>query len=143
SSLPLTWISTRVAVISPASELAGKGPLFRLRTLGGLSIEGVHAAVPPAVNQRKRLALLALLAASGPRGIARDRILLLLWPESTTERARGALYQLLYVMRQAFGDESIVGSDELRLDPDLVGSDVGQFSEAIARGDSVAAVDLY
>ena len=99
--------------------------------------------IPAAVNQRKRLAFLALLAASGPRGIARERLLLLLWPESTTDRARGALYQLLYVVRQAFGEESVVGTDELHLDPNIVESDVSEFNEAVARGDLAAAVDLY
>src|SRR6478672_12544555 len=108
-------------------------PRFRLRTLGGLSVEARDVDVPAAVNQRKRLAFLALLAASGPRGIARDRVLLLLWPESTTERARGALYQLLYVVRQAFGEGSVLGTDELRLDPAIVSSDVADFQAALAR----------
>jgi len=70
-------------------------------------------------------------------------MLLLLWPESTTDRARGALYQLLYVVRQAFGEESVIGTDELRLDAGIVGSDVFDFNEALARGDLAAAVDLY
>jgi len=138
-SLALSSISIRVSDASPLAELT---PRFRLRTLGGLSIEG-QEGVPAAVNQRKRLASLAVLAASGSRGIGRDRLLLLLWPESTTDRARGALYQLLYVVRQAFGEQSVVGTDELRLDPSIVGSDVDDFSQALARGDLAAAVDLY
>jgi DNA-binding SARP family transcriptional activator len=108
-----------------------------------LSVEAREATVPAAANQRKRLVFLALLAAAGPRGIARERMLLLLWPESTTDRARGALYQLLYVMRQAFGEESVVGTDELRLDAGIVASDVSDFNEALARSDLAAAVDLY
>jgi DNA-binding SARP family transcriptional activator len=108
-----------------------------------LSIEGRSADVPAAVNQRKRLAFLALLAASGPHGIARERLLLLLWPESTTDRARGALYQLLHVVRQAFGEESVVGTDELRLETRIVDSDVSNFIGAVARGDLAAAVNLY
>jgi DNA-binding SARP family transcriptional activator len=118
-------------------------PRFRVRTFGGLSVEGRDAAVPATVNQRKRLVFLALLAAAGPRGIARERMLLMLWPESTTDRARGALYQLLYIVRQAFGEESVVGTDELRLDAKMLESDVFDFNEALARGDLAAAVDLY
>ncbi len=118
-------------------------PRFRVRTLGGLSIEGRGAHVPAPVNQRKRLAFLALLAASGPHGIARERLLLLLWPESTTDRARGALYQILHVVRQAFGEGSVVGTDELRLETRIVDSDVSSFTGAVARGDLAAAVDLY
>jgi len=116
---------------------------FRLRAFGGLTLEGSHAAVPASVTQRKRLAFLALLAAAGSGGVARERLLLFLWPESTTERARGALYQLLYVVRQAFGDASVVGTDELRLDPTVVSSDVADFHSALARGDLAGAVDLY
>jgi DNA-binding SARP family transcriptional activator len=99
--------------------------------------------VPASVNQRKRLVFLALLAASEPQGLARERVLLLLWPESTAERARAALYQLLYIVRQAFGETSVVGSDELHLDTSIVGSDVCDFTDAIARSDLLEAVRLY
>ena len=68
---------------------------------------------------------------------------MLLWPESTTERARGALHQTLYVVRQAFGESSVVGTNELRLDPGTVWSDVAEFQAALARGDLAGAVDLY
>jgi DNA-binding SARP family transcriptional activator len=113
---------------------------FRVRTFGGLTVEG---NVPASMTQRKRLAFLALLAAAESGGIARERLLLLLWPESTTERARGALYQLLYVVRQAFGDTSVVGTDELRLDPTVVSSDVADFHAALARDDLASAAELY
>jgi DNA-binding SARP family transcriptional activator len=118
-------------------------PRFRVRTFGALTVEGNDAVVPVSVTQRKRLAFLALLAAAEPGGIARERLLLLLWPESTTERARAALYQLLYVVRQAFGDTSVVGTDELRLDPTIMSSDVADFQSALDRGDLAGAVDLY
>lgn len=94
------------------------------------------------MNQRKRLAFLALLAASEPQGIARERVLLLLWPESTAERARAALYQLLYVVRQAFGEDSVTGTDELHLDRSIVASDVVDFNDAVARGDLCRLIDL-
>ncbi len=114
-----------------------------MRTFGGLAIEGRDDVVPDPVNQRKRLAFLALLAASEPRGVARDRLLLLLWPESTTDRARGALYQLLYAVRQSLGEDSVAGSDELRLASHVVSSDVADFTAAITRDDLAAAVDMY
>jgi DNA-binding SARP family transcriptional activator len=114
-----------------------------VRTFGGLMVEGKGAVVPVSVTQRKRLAFLALLAAADPGGIARERLLLLLWPESTTERARAALYQLIYVVRQAFGDTSVVGTDELGLDPTVMSSDVADFRSALDGGDLAGAVDLY
>jgi DNA-binding SARP family transcriptional activator len=69
--------------------------------------------------------------------------LLLLWPDSTTDRARGALYQLLYALRQSLGEDSVAGSEELRLASHVVSSDVADFTAAIARDDLAAAVELY
>ena len=118
-------------------------PSFRLWTFGGLRIEAIGSAVPVSITQRKRLAFLTLLASGGERGIARERLLLLLWPESNAERARGALQQLLYVTRRAFGDGSVVGTSELRLDPDVISSDVGDFQAAVASCDFAGMVRLY
>lgn len=117
-------------------------PHVRLRTFGGLAVDGV-GAVSPLASQRKRLAFLAILAAAGAEGVARERLLLLLWPESTGERARSALYQLLHVVRQTFGETSVTGSSELRLDPAIIASDVSEFRAAIGRGDLSAAVQTY
>ena len=141
--MEVSAVASNEPTIPPNAAMAE--PCFRIRTLGGVSVEGRDRPVPSSVNQRKRLAFLALLAAAGSRGmLPRERLLLLLWPESTTDRARGALYQLLYIVRQAFGDESVVGTDELRLDPQIVGSDVTDFNDAIECGDlSGAEVDLY
>jgi DNA-binding SARP family transcriptional activator len=75
--------------------------------------------------------------------MARDRVLLLLWPESATDRARGALYQLLYVVRKAFGEQSVIGTDELRLEASIVDSDVSEFIDALARSDLAGAVAAY
>ncbi len=118
-------------------------PSFRLWTFGGLRVEEIGSAVPVSITQRKRLAFLTLLASSGERGIARERLLLLLWPESNAERARGALQQLLYVTRRAFGEGSVVGTSELRLDPDVISSDVGDFQAAVASCDFAGIVRLY
>ncbi len=118
-------------------------PSFRLWTFGGLRVEEIGSAVPVSITQRKRLAFLTLLASSGERGIARERLLLLLWPESNAERARGALQQLLYVTRRAFGEGSVVGTSELRLDPDVISSDVGDFQAALASCDFAGIVRLY
>ena len=124
-------------------DVERSAPRFRVRTFGALMVEGKGAVVPVSVTQRKRLAFLALLAAAEPGGISRERVLLLLWPESTTERARAALYQLIYVVRQAFGDTCLVGTDELGLDPTVMSSDVADFRSALDAGDLAGAVDLY
>ena len=85
-----------------------------------------------AAAQPRRLALLAVLAASGNRGVTRDRLLAMLWPETGDERARRGLNQALYALRQELGaDEVLLGAQDLRLNPDLITSDVSLFTAAL------------
>ena len=74
--------------------------MLRLSVLGGLRVDGSSGPLRGAATQRRPLALLALLAAAGDRGINRDRLLAYLWPESDIERARGSLKQTLYILRR-------------------------------------------
>ena len=90
------------------------------------------------------MALLALLARAGERGVNRERLIALLWPDADDERAPRVLAQALYALRKDLGvEDAIVGSRELRFDPALVSSDVGEFAAATARGDDARAVSLY
>jgi len=75
-------------------------PNYRLVPFGGLALLRDGEPATGTLGQRKRLALLAVLAAS-PAGVTRDRALALLWPESDDERARNALSQLVHGRRQA------------------------------------------
>ena len=118
--------------------------MLRLLTLGGLSLTDNGAPVTGAASQRSRLALLAVLAVAGPAGVARDKLLALLWPESDGERARHALKQGVYALRRDLGNENaIAGTATLSLDPSVVASDIREFDEAIARGDDAAAIAMY
>lgn len=116
---------------------------LRLLTFGGLTLVDDGAPVTGAAAQRSRLALLAVLATAGSSGVARDKLLACLWPESDTERARHALKQAVYALRRDLGGEqAIAGTATLTLDPAFVTSDVREFDEAIARGDDAGAVAL-
>jgi serine/threonine-protein kinase len=115
--------------------------MLRLETFGGLTL--TDAAGRPTVPQRRRLALLALLAAAGERGISRDKVVACLWPESAPESARHALEQLLYEMRRQVPDAIVPSSDPLRLDPAVVSSDVAEFTGRLAAGDPSSAVAVY
>jgi DNA-binding SARP family transcriptional activator/tetratricopeptide (TPR) repeat protein len=124
--------------------------VLRLRTFGGLSIERSAdsqvggSATSTATAARRRLAFLAVLAASGPRGVPRDRLLALFWPESDGDRARHALDQTLYALKRDLTAESLVlGREELRINPEALTSDVEDFMAALGRGDRAAAVQLY
>jgi DNA-binding SARP family transcriptional activator/tetratricopeptide (TPR) repeat protein len=112
---------------------------LRLHTFGGLWL--ATDALPFGLAPR-RLALLAIVAAAGRKGVSRDRVLGLLWPEAEPELARHTLSQTLYSLKRDTGREWVSGVVELRLDPD-VSSDVGEFEEALEAGDLERAASLY
>ena len=115
--------------------------MYRLETLGSLALtDGPAAAV---TTQRRRLALLALLAVAGERGLTRDKLVAYLWPDSPSDNARHALEQLLYELRRQLGEPVFLGPDPLRLNPEIITSDVAQFGQAVASGAPAEAVELY
>jgi DNA-binding SARP family transcriptional activator/TolB-like protein len=90
------------------------------------------------------MAILALLARAGQRGVAREKVLSLLWPDAEDDRGSKALAQAIYALRKDLGaDEVITGITELRLEPSLVSTDVGEFAAAVSRGDDDRAVEVY
>jgi Tol biopolymer transport system component/DNA-binding SARP family transcriptional activator len=107
---------------------------------GALTLDPEH----PSLGQRKRLALLALLAHAGRAGVSRDKITSYLWPESDSDHARNALSQLVYGIRRELGEASIlsVGPD-VRIAADLLPSDVAEFRDALDVGDFERAVSAY
>ena len=118
--------------------------MIQLYTFGGCRVVQDGSRLDALSGQRKALALLALLAAAGEPGIGRDLLLACLWPESSEERARTSLKQLVHSLRQQLGSPDILlGTAELRLNPELVSSDVAEFRHALARADWAAAAALY
>lgn len=114
---------------------------FRLITLGGAALVAPDGT--PVAEQRRRVALLALVAAGGDRGTSRDKLIATLSPDSSTESARHALHQLLYYLRRQVGEEVFLGTAPLRLNPQLVSFDVAEFEGAVARGALAEAAALY
>src|SRR5713101_1261132 len=96
------------------------------------------------VAQPRRLALLAYLAAATPRGThRRDSLLALFWPEFDQPRARAALRQSLYVLREVLGPAALVsqGNEEVGLDFGAVRCDVVDFDRSVESGRSSEALD--
>src|SRR5213083_809376 len=117
---------------------------LRLRTLGGLAVDGDPRPALGAATQRRPLALLALLASARERGVSRDKLLGYLWPESSEEKARHLLNQALYALRRNLAaDDLFLGSSELRLNPGALGADMREFEEALDRGDPERAAAIY
>ena len=118
--------------------------MLRLFTLGGCFLERNGTRLESISPNRKGLALLALIAAAGDRGLARDTVVALLWPESDDERARTSLRQLLHSLRgQLEAPELLLPSPELRLNPAVIESDVAQFRAAFQSHDYETAVACY
>ena len=118
--------------------------MLRLRTLGGAAVEGETGPIGGAAAQRKSLALLALVAFAGDRGISRDKLLAYLWPDTEPERAGHRLTQALYALRRDLQVGALfLGSAELRLNTELMGSDVAEFVVARRAGELDRAVALY
>lgn len=118
--------------------------MIRIQTLGGLGAWQDSRLLGGSAQQPRRLAVLAVLARSGYRGVSRDRLASLLWPEGEEERARKSLNQALYALRQELGSEqAILGTRDLRLNPELVTVDLEEFEAARDSGALEDAVRHY
>ena len=118
--------------------------MFQLRLLGGASLADESGPLTGRATQRRRLALLAILAIQHPRPVTRDKLVAWLWPEHDAERARHLLRDSLYLLRAALGEAALptVG-DELRLDSQFVRCDLWQFEQALSEDRLDDAVALY
>ena len=115
-----------------------------LNVLGGLYLTDKGRLDGGAASQPRRLAVLALLAWAGRRGLKREQILHYLWPDTDEERGRHALTQGLYSLRRDLGcDDLFQGNQELRLNPEAISSDYWTFQEAIRQGRHEEAVACY
>ncbi len=118
--------------------------MLRLKTFGGLTLHSNAGTPAGAATQRRRLALLVLLARAGQSGVSREKLLAYLWPESDTEKARGGLAQAMYSLKRDLGsDQLFLGTTDLRLNPEVLTSDVEDFCSAFSSGRYEEAVRLY
>ena len=117
--------------------------MFRLRAYGGLTLErdGVPYAGP--ATQRRRLAVLAMLAASDS-GVSRDRLTEYLWPDADPARARHSLDEALSGLRRELRNDALfVGTSTLRLNADALETDLAEYTAALAAGEPERAAALY
>lgn len=116
---------------------------YRLRTLGGLSFDRHDGSAVPEFRTRW-LAVMTVIGAGGGRGVARDRLLGLFWPEVPADRGRHGLSQVLYGVHRRLGAEIMLSDGPaLRFDPAQVSVDLIDFEAALAADRWPAALDLY
>jgi adenylate cyclase len=119
--------------------------VFKLRLFGTASLEAPDGvAVTGRAGQGRQLALLAMLALARGRALSRDKLVAVLWPDASPERARPLLSDAVYVLRNALGGEAVrsVG-DTLALDAERVASDVARFEDLLDAGLHDEAIGLY
>jgi DNA-binding SARP family transcriptional activator/TolB-like protein len=112
---------------------------LRLITLGTPRVFDGASEVIDLPSQRLRFALLVYLAVEG--GAARESVLSLFWPDRDASRARHALRQMLYELRQLLGESWLEVSRErivVHADVDMV-----TFERAAAANDTASALELY
>ena len=118
--------------------------MFSLKLLGGASIQTPTGPLTGRATQRRRIALLAMLAVARARGVTRDKAIAYLWPDQDVEHGRPLLSDSIYRINQALGAEVIIStSDDLRLASDVLPSDVAEFEDALERGEWQRAAGLY
>jgi DNA-binding SARP family transcriptional activator/tetratricopeptide (TPR) repeat protein len=115
----------------------------QLITFGGLSARN-GTVINGVANPRSRLAILAVLAAAGDRGIRREKLAAMFWPDSDEERARSALRQALFTLKRDIGSGEItLGVSDLRLNPEVLTADVTDFDIALREERYADAAALY
>ena len=121
--------------------------MHHIKLLAAASIDGPAGPLTGRAVQRRRLALLAILATGQARGrgVGREKLVAYLWPEADCERGRPLLSDSVYRINQAVDGEAIIIAmgDELRLNADIISSDVAEFERAVEAGDRDRAVALY
>jgi DNA-binding SARP family transcriptional activator/tetratricopeptide (TPR) repeat protein len=89
---------------------------------------------PVHFDTRKAVALLALVSMA-EQPLSRERLAVMLWPDSDDERARGALRRTVSVTGAGVGDALVVSRTTIALDESLVSVDAVEFRRLLAAGD--------
>lgn len=118
--------------------------MIRIEVLGDPVLRRPEGPVTGRAAYRRRIALLAILAAARGRPVGRERLIGLLWPEQPADSARHALSEALYVLRKELGEATFVShGDEVALNPGHATSDLDDFERELEAGRAEEAVRLY
>jgi DNA-binding SARP family transcriptional activator/TolB-like protein len=117
---------------------------LRVTTLGRLTIAGDGEEVAALGRQRRKLAVLVVLALSG-RPRTRDALTEMFWGDQDEERARHSLSEALSHVRRVLGRDAIATRlTEISLSPKApVWVDAIEFERRVRAGDLAHAIELY
>ena len=114
--------------------------MIQLRLLGAVGLETAAGPVAGRAAQKRRLALLALLALAPARTLSRDKLIALLWPESSAEHARHLLSVAIYELRKTLGEEALLSrGDDVQLGPAIT-TDLERIEAAVRAGEADTAL---
>ncbi|HMJ19823.1 MAG TPA: BTAD domain-containing putative transcriptional regulator [Gemmatimonadaceae bacterium] len=117
--------------------------MLSLCLFGGISLSDPVRGIPARANQRRQLALLAVISAPAAKPYTRDKLGALLWPEATSEHARRLLSDTIYVLRTALGDDVVLTTGEnVSINVDRLQVDVVEFTRAMEKRDYRKAVEI-
>jgi TolB-like protein/Flp pilus assembly protein TadD len=118
--------------------------MITVQLLGGACLRSGDTPLSGPPAQRHRIALLALIVASWPQPISRDRAMAMLWPEKDFPSARRLLNLAVHVLRTALGEDAIASTgDGLLLNPSRVSCDLHELRAAIESDASDRVAHLY
>jgi len=122
--------------------------MIELRALGGLRLgdSADGREILSVLARVKPPGLLLYLALSPPKlSHGRDKLFALLWPGSSTEKARNSLNQALHILRRGLGPGVIEATEggDLFLEAGALWCDVAAFDRTLAAGHAREALELY
>jgi TolB-like protein/Flp pilus assembly protein TadD len=122
----------------------------RLKLLGGLVLEGPEGR-PIHLSTRKAFLVLAALALVGDKGLRREALAELLWPDRSEPQARSSLRQALTAIRAALGGDEAglrltADAETVRLAGPVEHVDARAFdrlADSVVLGEQVQACGLF
>ena len=129
---------TRVSVGSASVDV------LTLQLFGGCALVSAGETLTGPAAQRRRLALLAVLAGPNGAAVSRDKLVAYFWPEEDRERARRFLSDSLFTLRKLLGKDVLVTpGDDVRINQKAIDVDVLRFDRLLSASDFETAVALY
>jgi serine/threonine-protein kinase len=133
-----------IATLAPGTILQLISGVLRIHALGRMYARGTGGLLTGNAAEPRRLAILALLASMGDRGIPVDTVTAWLWPGAEPPQPRVFLHRAIWLLERDLGVQAILrDSTLLRLNTEVISSDVAEFESALAQRELDLAESRY